>query len=40
MPKLSNGVLQMKNICPREGLGDIYKKDIAPDFVDNLKVAE
>ena len=30
----------MKNICPREGLGDIYRKDISPDFVDNLKVAK
>jgi hypothetical protein len=40
MPKLSNGILEMSKVCPREGLNDIYKKDIAPDTADNLKVAE
>lgn len=39
MPRLSNGVLHMGKICPREGRQDIYKKDIAPDTADNLKAA-
>jgi hypothetical protein len=40
MKDLDKGIPDLSKLCSRQGPKDIYKKDLAPDHVDNLKVAE
>ena len=39
LQNLSNGIPDLSKLCKREGPKDFYKKDVAPDHVDNLKIA-
>jgi len=40
LKKLEKGIPDLKKLSQRDGPKDMYKKDIAPDYLDNLKVAK